>query len=32
MTYKYINPETGTPTNVLELHYEKNLIKYKNNI
>ena len=23
MTYKYINPETGTPTNVPALHYEK---------
>ena len=23
MTYKYINPETGTPTNVPPLHYEK---------
>ena len=33
MTYKYINPTTGTPTNVPPLHYEKKyLIKYKNNI
>ena len=23
MTFKYINPETGTPTNVPALHYEK---------
>ena len=23
MTYKYINPTTGTPTNVPPLHYEK---------